>query len=113
MESTDLIVWDDFLRVDMRVGRIVAVHPFEEARKPAYRLAVDFGYLGLKKCSAQVTNYAPEELEGRQVVAVVNLPPKQIGPFISEVLVLGAIGVDGRVHLLRPDVDSELGSKVA
>ena len=114
MESTDLINWDEFQRVDMRVGRIVAVYPFPEARKPAYRLTVDFGrHLGLKKCSAQVTNYVPDELEGRQVVAVVNLPPKQIGPFISDILVLGAIDVDGRVHLLQPDQDSELGSKVA
>lgn len=113
MESTDWITWTDFERVDMRVGRIVAVHVFPEARKPAYRLKIDFGTLGIKKCSAQVTNYAPEELQGRQVVAVVNFPPKQIGPTISEVLVLGGINADGEVHLLRPDPDCALGSKVA
>ncbi len=113
MESTDPINWADFERVDMRVGRIMAVEPFPEARKPAYRLKVDFGLLGVKKCSAQVTNYAPEELQGRQVVAVVNFPPKQIGLAISEVLVLGGIDADGEVRLLRPDPDCELGSKVA
>ena len=113
MESTDWISWTDFERVDMRVGRIVAVYVFPEARKPAYRLKIDFGALGTKKCSAQVTNYKPEELEGRQVVAVVNFPPKQIGPTISEVLILGGINADGEVRLLRPDPDCVLGSKVA
>jgi len=113
MESTDPINRADFERVDMRVGRILAVEPFPEARKPAYRLEVDFGPLGVKKCSAQVTNYTPKELQGRQVVAVVNFPPKQIGLAISEVLVLGGIDADGEVRLLRPDPDCELGSKVA
>jgi len=113
MDLTDPINWTDFERVDMRVGRIVAVEPFPEARKPAYRLKVDFGPLGVKKSSAQVTNYTPEELQGRQVVAVVNFPPKQIGPAISEVLVLGGIDADGEVRLLCPDPDCELGSKVA
>lgn len=113
MELTNSISWDDFERVDMRVGRIVSAHPFPEAHKPAYRLKIDFGPLGVKKCSAQVTNYAPEELQGRQVVAVVNFPPKQIGPAISEVLILGGIDEDGTVCLLRPDPDCDLGSKVA
>ena len=113
MESTDFISWDDFERVDIRVGRILAVYPFPEARKPAYRLKIDFGALGVKKCSAQVTNYAPEDLQGRQVAAVVNFPPKQIGPAISEVLVLGGLEANGQVRLLRPDPDCELGSKVA
>ena len=113
MESTHLISWADFERVDMRVGRIVSVHPFPEARKPAYRLKVDFGALGVKKTSAQVTNYTPDELQGRQVVAVVNFPVKQVGPSISEVLVLGGIDAEGKVYLLRPDPDCELGSRVA
>ncbi len=113
MDLTDPINWTDFERVDMRVGRIVAVEPFPEARNPAYRLKVDFGPLGVKKCSAQVTNYTLEELQGRQVAAVVNFPPKQIGPAISEGLVLGGIDADGKVRLLRPDPDCELGSKVA
>ena len=113
MDLTDPINWTDFERVDMRVGRIVAVEPFPEARNPAYRLKVDFGPLGVKKCSAQVTNYTLEELQGRQVAAVVNFPPKQIGPAISEVLVLGGIDADGKVRLLRPDPDCESGSKVA
>ena len=113
MESTNSISWADFEMVDIRVGRIVAVYPFPEARKSAYRLKIDFGDLGVKKCSAQVTNYASDDLQGRQVVAVVNLPPKQIGPAISEVLVLGGIDANGEVRLLRPDRDCELGSKVA
>jgi len=113
MELTNSISWPDFERVDMRVGRIVSAHLFPEAHKPAYRLKIDFGPLGVKNCSAQVTNYPLEELQGRQVVAVVNFPPKQIGPAISEVLVLGGIDVDGTVSLLRPDPDCDLGSKVA
>lgn len=113
MESTDLITWADFERVDMRVGRIVAVYPFPEAHKPAYRLKIDFGPIGVKKCSAQVTNYEPEALQGRQVVAVVNFPPKQIGPAVSEVLILGGVDADEKVCLLRPEPDCKLGSKVA
>jgi tRNA-binding protein len=113
MELTNSISWAEFERVDMRVGRIVSAQLFPEAHKPAYRLKIDFGPLGVKKCSAQVTNYALEELQGRQVVAVVNFSPKQIGPAISEVLVLGGIDVDGTVSLLCPDPDCALGSKVS
>jgi tRNA-binding protein len=108
-----LISFDDFLAVDMRVGRVVAVEDFPEARKPAWKLTIDFGAeLGTKRSSAQVTNYEREELEGRLVVAVVNFPPRQIGPFMSEVLCLGAPDEEGRVILLRPDADVPLGGRV-
>ena len=101
-----MIEFDDFLRVDMRVGRIVAAEPFPEARKPSYRLRIDFGpELGERVSSAQltVTYPDPSTLVGRQVVAVVNFPPRRIAGFKSEVLVLGAMGDGGEVHLLAPD----------
>ena len=111
--SVPEIVYDDFAKVDMRVGRIVAVEDFPEARKPAWKLTIDFGEeLGVKRSSAQVTNYAREELEGRRVVAVVNFPPRQIGPVRSEVLVLGASDEQGRVILLAPDTDVPLGARI-
>jgi len=107
------ITWADFERVDMRVGVIVEALPFPEARKPAIKLRIDFGELGVKQSSAQITDrYAPAELVGRCVIAVVNFPPKQIGPFVSEVLVLGAYGERGEVILLRPDFDVAPGSKI-
>jgi tRNA-binding protein len=110
---TDEITFDDFLKVDMRVGRVLAVEEFPEARKPAWKLRIDFGpEVGEKRSSAQITNYAREELEGRLVVAVVNFPPRQIGPFMSEVLCLGASDDEGRVILLRPDADVPLGSRI-
>src|SRR5882724_8554559 len=97
------IDWSDFELVDMRVGVIVDAQAFPEARKPALKLWIDFGELGVKRSSAQITDrYTPGELVGRRVVAVVNFPPKQIGPFVSEVLVLGAYGERGEVILLRP-----------
>src|SRR6201991_252981 len=103
---SDDLGWDEFMRVDMRVGRIVEVEEFPEARKPAWKLRVDFGEeIGVKRSSAQITNYSREELEGRLVVAVVNFPPRQIGPVRSEVLVLGASDEEGRVILLRPSSD--------
>jgi tRNA-binding protein len=111
--SSPEIVYDDFAKVDMRVGRIVEVEDFPEARKPAWKLAVDFGEeIGVKRSSAQITNYAREELEGRLVVAVVNFPPRQIGPMRSEVLVLGASDTEGRVILLAPDTDVPLGARI-
>jgi tRNA-binding protein len=111
--SAPEIVYDDFARVDMRVGKIVAVEDFPEARKPAWKLTIDFGAeIGRKRSSAQVTNYAREELEGRRVVAVVNFPPRQIGPVRSEVLVLGASDEEGRVILLAPDIDVPLGARI-
>jgi tRNA-binding protein len=109
----DTISYSDFTKVDMRVGRIVAVDDFPEARKPAYKLTIDFGPLGVKRSSAQVTNYKKEELLNRLIVAVVNFPPKQVGPFRSEVLVLGAINADDTVILLKPDDAAELGAPIA
>lgn len=108
-----MIEYDDFAKVDMRVGRIVAVEDFPEARKPAWKLTIDFGDgIGVKRSSAQITNYAREELEGRRVVAVVNFPPRQIGPVRSEVLVLGASDEQGRIILLAPDTDVPLGARI-
>lgn len=108
------ISYDDFARVDIRVGRIIEVQPFPEARKPAYKLRVDFGpEVGIKKSSAQVTvHYTPETLLGRQVLGVVNFPPRQIGPFRSEALVLGLPDADGAVVLIGPGQDVPLGGKM-
>ena len=107
------ITWADFERVDMRVGVVVDAQPFPEAKRPALKLWLDFGPLGMKRSSAQLTDrYAPAELVGRRVIAVVNFPPKQIGPFVSEVLVLGAYDEQGRVILLRPDFDAPPGSRI-
>jgi len=108
------ISWDEFRRVDMRLGAVVEVEDFLEARNPSYRLWIDFGQLGVKKASAAVQPwYTKDELRGRRVIAVVNFPPKQIANFLSEVLVLGAVQPDGRVILLRPDTGGELGSRIA
>jgi tRNA-binding protein len=105
---------EQFDAVDMRVGRVVSVESFPEARVPAWKLVIDFGpEIGLKRSSARITNYAAEELEGSLVAGVVNFPPKQIGPFISEVLVLGAVEDDGTVKLLRPDRAPTLGSRIS
>jgi tRNA-binding protein len=109
-----MIEWADFEKVDMRVGRIVAVEDFPEARKPAWKLLIDFGAeIGEKRSSAQITNYPREELEGRLVVGVVNFPPRQIGPVRSEVLVLGAVADDHPVLLLEPGDGSRPGDRIA
>lgn len=109
-----MIGYDDFAKVDIRVGRITRAEPFPEARKPALKLWVDFGEaIGVKRSSAQITrHYRPEDLPGRLVVAVVNFPPRQIGPVLSEVLVLGVPDPDGEVVLLTPDLDVPLGGRM-
>jgi len=107
------ITWADFEKVDMRVGVVTDAQPFPEARRPALKLTIDFGEIGVKRSSAQITDrYGPAELIGRHVVAVVNFPPKQIGPFVSEVLVLGAYDARGQVILLRPDFEVGPGAKI-
>lgn len=108
------ISYDDFQKVEIRVGRITRAEPFPEARKPAYRLWVDFGEgIGVKKSSAQITrHYTLEELPGRQVLAVVNFPPRQIGPVLSEVLVLGVPDEAGEVVLLAPGQGVPLGGRM-
>jgi tRNA-binding protein len=112
--TTPETTFERFLEVDIRVGRIVRVEDFPEARSPAWKLTIDFGpELGEKRSSAQITNYARAELEGRLVVAVVNFPPRQVGPVRSEVLVLGAVSDTHPVLLLEPDAGSVPGDRVA
>jgi len=108
------ISFDDFLKVDIRVGRITEAEPFPEARKPAFKLRVDFGpELGVKRSSAQITaHYAPEALIGRQVMAVVNFPPRRIGKFLSEVLVLGVTDSAGDIVLIGPDLNVPQGARL-
>ena len=112
VDDDGLVTFNDFVRIDIRVGRIVEVEEFPEARRPAWKLQVDFGpELGVKRSSAQITNYTREELEERLVLAVVNFPPRQVGPVRSEVLVLGTY-TDGLVLLLNPEPGAQLGDRV-
>ena len=108
------ITFDDFMKVDIRVGKITRAEPFPEARKPAIKLWVDMGpEIGEKKSSAQITvHYSPDELPGKRVLAVVNFPPRQIGPVMSEILVLGVPDGDNEVVLLTPDKDVPLGGRM-
>ena len=108
-----LLNWNEFMKVEMRVGTIVNAEPFKEARKPAYKLVVDFGTLGQRKTSAQITDlYKVEELPGKQVIAVVNFPPKQVANLMSECLVLGSVAENGHVTLLQPERTVENGSRI-
>ncbi|MEQ8624138.1 MAG: tRNA-binding protein [Vicingaceae bacterium] len=109
-----MIEWSDFEKIDMRSGTIIEVDAFPKANNPAWKLKVDFGELGIKKSSAQITdNYTKEQLLGKQVVAVVNFPPKQIANFFSECLVLGIADVNGNIVLLQPDREISNGEKVS
>jgi tRNA-binding protein len=112
--ATPQITFDDFLKVDVRVGVIVAAEPFPEARKPAIKLRIDFGpEIGEKKSSAQIVkNYSAEKLVGKRVLAVVNFPPRQIGKFMSEVLTLGVPDEAGEVVLITPDLDVPVGGRL-
>jgi tRNA-binding protein len=109
-----MIAFDDFDKVDVRVGRVIRAEEFPQARKPAYKLLIDFGPdIGTRRSSAQLTRrYRREELEGRLVLAVVNFPPRQIGPFVSEVLTLGVPDADGAVVLVVPDADVPVGGRL-
>jgi len=107
------ITWDDFEKIDIRCGTVTEAKIFDKAKKPAIKLLIDFGELGIKRSSAQITaHYQPEKLIGRQVIAVVNFPPKQIGTFFSECLVLGVYDTDGSVILLNADKAMENGSRI-
>ncbi|KAH8551181.1 export-related chaperone CsaA [Umbelopsis sp. PMI_123] len=113
MSTTPIASFDDFTKIDIRVGRIVEVIPFPEARRPAWKLKVDLGEeIGIKKSSAQITNYTAEELVGSLVMAVVNFKPRQVGKFMSEVLVMGVPDSEGKVILVRPDKDVPVGGRL-
>ncbi|OGS66619.1 MAG: tRNA-binding protein [Euryarchaeota archaeon RBG_19FT_COMBO_69_17] len=108
------IAFEDFLKIEMRVGKVIDVQDFSQARNPSYKLTIDFGPLGVKRSSAAIQPwYRKEDLLGRAIVAVTNFGPKRIGPFESEVLCLGAVQSDGRVVMLRPDEEGELGARIA
>lgn len=108
-----IVTYDEFEKVEIRAGEVIKVEDFPKARKPAYKLWIDFGELGIKKSSAQITKlYQPEDLINRQILAVTNFPPRQVADFISEVLVLGVVLGDGEVVLIQPDRDVSLGKRI-
>ncbi len=112
-QNQKMISWEDFEKIDIRLGTIVAVDDFPKAKKPAYKLTIDFGHLGIKQSSAQITHhYAKEDLTGKQIVAVVNFPPKQIANFVSECLVLGVYDENGQVVLLQPEQEVGNGRQI-
>ncbi|GGF50323.1 tRNA-binding protein [Azorhizobium oxalatiphilum] len=110
--SKDQIVYDDFAKIEIRIGRVVSVLPFERARNPSYKVEVDFGTFGRKWSSAQITSYAADELVGRLVSCVINMPPRNIAGFQSEILILGARNAAGEVKVLSPTQDVEIGGEV-
>lgn len=114
MEQREELTWTDFLKVEMRVGTIISAEEFKEARNPAYKIHIDFGAFGKKKTSAQITQlYSADELIGKQIIAVTNFPPKQIANFMSECLILGAVGDHKKVTLIEPERGVENGTRIA
>jgi len=112
-KDSDKLTWDDFIKVEMRAGTILSSEEFTEAKKPAYRLTIDFGKFGIRKSSAQIAKlYSAGELKGKQIIAVVNFPPKQIATMQSECLVLGVVGPDNEVTLLVPDKKVKNGLRI-
>ncbi|WP_282042419.1 tRNA-binding protein [Halomonas alimentaria] len=111
MQKTS-ITYDEFAKIEIRVGKIIDVKPFPRARNPSYKVEVEFGNLGTRWSSAQITNYIEEELMGRLVVCVVNMPPRNIAGFNSEILVIGAPDTEGRTMLLQPDAGAVVGSEI-
>ena len=113
MEDDSTISWGDFVKIDMRIGTIINAEIFKEVKRPAYKLMIDFGDLGIKKSSAQITKlYEPEKLIGKQVVAVVNFPPKQIANMMSECLVIAGVGEENDIVLLQPERNMPNGTKI-
>jgi tRNA-binding protein len=111
--NTNDLTWSDFMKIEMRVGTILSAEIFEEAKKPAYKIQIDFGELGIKKTSAQITKlYTPEEIIGKQVIAVINFPPKQIANLMSECLLLGAVGGEQEVTLIEPERKIKNGLRI-
>ena len=113
MEESNNIEWSDFSKIEMRVGTVITCEEFKEVKNPAYKMIIDFGEFGIRKTSAQVTNlYNPENIIGKQVVAVMNFPPKQIANMMSECLILGAVGKDKDVTLIQPERETKNGTKI-
>jgi len=109
----DTIQWDDFSKIEMRIGTVISCEIFEKARNPAYKMTIDFGEFGIRKTSAQITKlYSPESIIGKQVIAVLNFPPKQIANIMSECLILGGIGEENNVTLIQPERETKDGTKI-